>query len=356
VAWFLREFVDDRPGFRLREGRTATLRSVDALSHRVLANSEAVRSSIADVIPADRVAVAHPVIDSSAVQHAAAHRARTQQGDQPIENGSTGRGTTALRVGLVGRVTPEKGHLAAVDALALLVEQGIDAELDIIGGVILPGFDHELLRRARRRGVADRVYLLGEKQRPLEHLAATDVSLVPSPREAFGRVTLESLALGLPVIASMQGGATELIEHGVSGALVDVGDPTAIADALARYARDRALLAQHAAAATARARQIIDGPHGAAATIAELERLVVASDPRPADDPAAADARAALLAGAAPLGAATRAALHLADHVSTTAGRVGRLLRDPRTPLRRRWVVLSGRARRLRERRRAQQG
>jgi glycosyltransferase involved in cell wall biosynthesis len=361
VAWFVREFVDDRAGFLLREGRAATLRHVDALATRVLANSEAVRQSIADVIPADRVGVAHPVIDLVAVRHATEHRLRVRERHAAASHGapSTRPGRPAgprLRIGLVGRVTPEKGHLIAVEALARLVEQGVDAELDIVGGVILPGFDHELRRRARRRGVAERVHLRGEKQRPLEHLALADVSLVPSPREAFGRVTLESLALGLPVVASTRGGAPEIVEHGVSGALVDVSDPAAVADALSLYAHDLALLAEHRAAAADRAQQVIAGPHGAAATIAELEGLIAAHPPRPADAPTGADARTSLLAGATPLSPTTRAALHLADHVSTTASRVGRLLRDPRTPLRRRWVVLSGRARRLRERRRAPRG
>jgi hypothetical protein len=208
--------------------------------------------------------------------------------------------------------------------------------------VILPGFDHELRRLARRRGIADRVHLLGEKRRPLEHLAAADVSLVPSPREAFGRVILESLALGLPVVASLDGGATELVEHGVSGALVDVADPSAIADALAVYATDRDRLADHSAAAEHRAAEVIAGPHGGSATIAALEAVIAGETVSSA---AGADARAALLAPAKPLGFAARTALRLADTASTTAHRFGRLVRDPRTPLRRRWVVLSGRVR-----------
>jgi glycosyltransferase involved in cell wall biosynthesis len=316
----------------------------------VLTNSEAVRASIADVIPTERVTVAHPVINGEALAHAAEHRGRIRPTSTDPDSPAPSHGAR-LRIGLVGRVTPEKGHGAAIEALALLVAGGVDAQLDIVGGVILPGFDHELRRRARHHGIADRVHLLGEKRRPLEHLAETEVSLVPSPREAFGRVTLESLALGLPVIASTDGGATELIEHGVCGALVDVRDPSAIADALARYARDRSLLAAHGAAAVERARAIIDGPHGAASTITVLEELIASGAPAGAPTAAAMDARTALLANATALPPMTRLALQLADRVSTTLHRVGRLLRDPRPPVRRRWVALSGRARQQAQRR-----
>lgn len=328
VVWFIREFVDERAGFRLREGRETSLRFLDELSQQVFANSEAVRASVADVLSPERVLVAHPVIDLDAVAEAAERRARVHQGTGP------------LRVGLVGRVTPDKGQRVAVQAIAELADRGIHVELDIIGGVILPGFDHELKRLAHRRGIGDRVRLVGEKRRPLEHLSPADVSLVPSPREAFGRVTLESLALGLPVVASPNGGAAELVENGVSGALVDVTDPVALANALAEYATDRARVAGHSAAALRRAADVIAGPHGERATIAALEAVAATGTISTA---AGAGARAALLASAEALGPAARAALFLADTMSIAAHRLGRLVRDPRTPLRRRWVVLSGR-------------
>lgn len=330
VAWFLREFVDDRPGFRLREGREQTLRLVDALADVILANSSAVRTSVGDVIPEHRVEIAHPVIDQDAVQSAAALRGPTTDSIGP------------LRIGMVGRVTPQKGQRVAVEALAALHDRGIEAELIVIGGVILPGFDHELHRLARRRGVADRLTLIGERQRPLEALASSHVSLVPSTREAFGRVNLESLALGLPVIASHDGGAAELIEHDVCGFLVDANDPDDVANALARYARDRRLVITHGIAAQRRAAELIEGPHGAAATIDVLEGVVAA----PRRSAAAGDsARASLLGEARPLTTAQRVSLVIVDRVTTAAHRLNRLMRDPRRPLRRRWVVLIGRAR-----------
>lgn len=328
VAWFVREFVDDRPGFRLREGREETLRHLHALANRVLANSQSVRASIADVVPADQVHVAHPVVDGDAISAATAHR----------EHLRFHEGT--LRIGLVGRVTPEKGHRVAVEALGELRRRGVDAELDMVGGVILPGFDHALRRLARRIGVDDRVHLLGEKRQPLQHLAAADVSLVPSAREAFGRVTLESLALGLPVVASAEGGATELVEHGVSGFLVDMGDPIAIADALERYVDEPRLLEKHGAAARRRADTVITGPHGIASTIAALEATALSGPDR-----APSYRRPYPLADAQSLRPGVRIALEFADRASTTVRRLARLLRHPVPPLQRRWWTLSERSR-----------
>jgi glycosyltransferase involved in cell wall biosynthesis len=326
VAWFIREFVVDRPGFRLREGRDATLHAVDELADLLFTNSLAVRDSIADVIRRDRVEVAHPVIDLDAVQRAIAHRTPAPAPREP------------LRIGLLGRVTPEKGQRTAIAALALLHAQGVDARLDIIGGVILPGFDLELRRLAHHAGIADRVRLVGERSRPLEHLARTDVSLVSSPREAFGRVTLESLALGMPVIASTEGGAPELVEHGTSGFLVDTTDPGAIAHAVARYASDRALLATHGDAATLRAAAVLSGPFAVTATVALLDELV-------ARGPSAGPAPQALFT-VPPVSTVGRLALEIGDAVATMAQRIARLIRDPKPPVQRRWRSLRRRVQR----------
>src|SRR5437764_13919999 len=64
-------------------------------------------------------------------------------------------------------------------------------------------------------------------------LASTDVFLNPSITEAFGNVTLEAMACGLPVIAAESTGATNLVRSGVTGLLVDGTDPDEFAEALA---------------------------------------------------------------------------------------------------------------------------
>jgi phosphatidylinositol alpha 1,6-mannosyltransferase len=68
-------------------------------------------------------------------------------------------------------------------------------------------------------------------------LASADLFLNPSVTEAFGNVTLEAMASGLPVVAAESTGATNLVHPGETGALVDGADPRQFAAALAAYAR-----------------------------------------------------------------------------------------------------------------------
>jgi glycosyltransferase involved in cell wall biosynthesis len=76
-------------------------------------------------------------------------------------------------------------------------------------------------------------------------LASADVLLNPSITEAFGNVTLEAMASGLPVVAAVATGATNVVRDGETGVLVQPGDTQGYADALDAYARDPGLRARH---------------------------------------------------------------------------------------------------------------
>ncbi len=141
----------------------------------------------------------------------------------------------------------------------LVLEKGLDVFADSIDS-------------ARARGVALKVVAIGdgpardffEKRLPdaiftgqltgaelAEALASTDVFLNPSITEAFGNVTLEAMACGLPVIAAQASGTTNLVRDGETGVLVQPGDITAYADALAAYAAEPQLRRRHGEAGLA---------------------------------------------------------------------------------------------------------
>jgi len=75
----------------------------------------------------------------------------------------------------------------------------------------------------------------------LSIVAAADVLVLASTHEGFPLVPVEAALLRVPVLATRVGGLPELIEDGTSGLLVEPGDPTALADGLARLAADPGL-------------------------------------------------------------------------------------------------------------------
>ena len=76
---------------------------------------------------------------------------------------------------------------------------------------------------ARDNGMCN-VTFVGNVRNPMELLSASDVMLLPSESESFGLSALEAMACSVPVVASNAGGLPEVIRHGVSGLMSDVGN------------------------------------------------------------------------------------------------------------------------------------
>jgi N-acetyl-alpha-D-glucosaminyl L-malate synthase BshA len=85
---------------------------------------------------------------------------------------------------------------------------------------------------AVQKGIHNDVLFLGKQDKISEKLAVADIVLMPSELESFGLAALEAMACKVVPIATRGGGVPELIEHGVSGYLADVGD----VDTMAGYA------------------------------------------------------------------------------------------------------------------------
>ena len=323
-VWFVREFGDLAQGFHFPEGRAAALRDIGALSTTVIANSRAVAAELERHMPSHHVTVAYPSVDL--------HRVRTRSEERPTVQPFDEE--AGLRVTVVGRLAPSKGQWRVIDAIALAAQRGVRVDVCFVGEAVHAGDDRILQRRALRRRVSDRVRFVGEQENPFAYMAAADVCVTPSDREAFGRSTLEALAVGRPVIASDSGGSAELVEDGVSGLLFPPDDPEQLALALERLATDERSRTTMAARARARADQIasatlavdavldlLDAARGrTAAVLPERHRAFVADALAPDRDSSESADRM----------------LRLSAEATRWTRRLGRLVRDPRPAVRRR--------------------
>jgi rhamnosyl/mannosyltransferase len=137
----------------------------------------------------------------------------------------------------VGRLTYYKGVDRLIDAVALA---DVDATLLLVGD----GDQRESLeRRARERGVADRIRFLGRADERTLHACydAADVFVLPSvaESEAFGIVQLEAMAYGTPVVnIDLPTGVPWVSRHGETGLTVPPDDPEALADAITALLED----------------------------------------------------------------------------------------------------------------------
>ncbi|MEZ4241500.1 MAG: glycosyltransferase [Myxococcota bacterium] len=179
---------------------------------RVVAVSEAV-ARVLGRGGVRRVVVVHDGVEPGPVAEAAPDRAGVRA--------ALGLGPEAPLVLALGALVPHKGHRVLIEAMPLLPGVAVA----VLGEGPLRG---PLLARARRRGVADRLHLVGFRGDRARWLRSADAFAHPSLEEGLGQAVIEAHVAGLPVVASRAGGVPEL---GI-GALLPPGDPVALAVAL----------------------------------------------------------------------------------------------------------------------------
>ena len=192
---------------------------------RFIANSTTTLKSLISLgIPSGRVSVIYPPLD--------------------LETLRPGRSSTVTRAtfgvdasnpcfGILGMLLPWKGHAVFLNAAKRVFERIPKARAFVIGAAphSTKEYEEEVRALAQELGIADRVIFTGFRPDVPDMLELLDVvvhaSIAPEP---FGRVITEAMAMRRPVIATLAGGPTEIIEDGRTGFLVPPGDAEALAD------------------------------------------------------------------------------------------------------------------------------
>jgi glycosyltransferase involved in cell wall biosynthesis len=199
----------------------------------VLPVSAALGRAIAALAPRARLEVVPNAVDTG-LFHPAPERPRGER----------------LRLLTVGLIYEAKAHDVMLRGVAELRRRGVDADLDIVGDGPLRAAAEGL---ARELGLDDRVTFHGVLSKPeiAERMRAADLFVLSSRYENNPCAVIESLASGLPVVATSVGGVPELVDD-TAGALVRPEDPAALADGVLRASQaldgyDRPVIARRAA-------------------------------------------------------------------------------------------------------------
>jgi glycosyltransferase involved in cell wall biosynthesis len=150
-------------------------------------------------------------------------------GSERAELGAT-EGT--FLVVAVGNMRPAKDYATLLRAAAHLRAADVPVRVAVLGQGRGP-LREPLERERHELGLDDVVSFLGFRPDAPRLLAAADAFVSSSSSEGFSLSTLEALGLGRPVVATRSGGPDEIVRHGATGLLVPVGDPAALAAALA---------------------------------------------------------------------------------------------------------------------------
>jgi glycosyltransferase involved in cell wall biosynthesis len=162
---------------------------------------------------------------------------------------------------MLSRLNPQKGVDDFLNAAARVREQFPRARFLVVGEKFIQqdgvrqrdvAYRQELARRAAGLGLGGRIAFTGFRSDVPAVLSEAAVSVLPSLSEGLSNTLLESMAAGVPVVATRVGGNPEVIEDGVSGILVSPRDPAALAQAVCAILQDRDLARRLACSARQR--------------------------------------------------------------------------------------------------------
>jgi glycosyltransferase involved in cell wall biosynthesis len=173
-----------------------------------------------------------------------------------------------LVIGIAARLSRQKAHEVLLEAVAQLLRTGRPP----LHLVVIGGGDREAALRvqAAELGIAEHVLFTGVRDDVRALLPGCDVTCLSSVHEGAPLVVLESMAAGVPVVATDCGAVRDLVADGEEGYVVPVGDPDALAAGLAAVLDDPVLRAELGA----RARRRAEAEYAIETTAARFERLL----------------------------------------------------------------------------------
>jgi glycosyltransferase involved in cell wall biosynthesis len=151
--------------------------------------------------------------------------------------------SASLRLLMLGTIGGDKNQTEAVEAVAIARRAGADVQLDIYGH----GSNEAKSRvsaEIKHHGLVDLVRLHHPSSQVRSLMASSDALLMCSRNEAFGRVTVEALQSGLPVIGYDAGGTSEILAGETPGGILVEPSPEAMARAIYKLAERPDVLAQ----------------------------------------------------------------------------------------------------------------
>jgi len=162
--------------------------------------------------------------------------------DRPLPTGMPKQNAVPV-IGMIGCLVPWKGHEVFLKACQIILKQ-VNAEFLVIGDTPDgdPGYKNFLIEYAVVLGISESVHFLGHCPNVAPFIKKADIMVHASTEpEPFGRVVLEAMSLGKPVIATAAGGPGEVISNGIDGILITPGNVNSMADAVLKLIQNKIL-------------------------------------------------------------------------------------------------------------------
>lgn len=200
--------------------------------NKLVAVSKDLAQYIADrgLFKQDNIAIIYNGVDTKKYQKTAVQELRN----------SLGISSSAVLIGSVGNVRPAKAYHILIQAAKLITEQQPNIHF-VIAGHKKADLMAELEAQLQALDLSANVHFIGFQQDSAAFLGQMDIFALSSSSEGFSIATIEAMATELPVVATRCGGPEEILEHGKTGWLVAVNNPSELAKGLLHVLHDQPL-------------------------------------------------------------------------------------------------------------------
>jgi glycosyltransferase involved in cell wall biosynthesis len=227
--------ITSRRGLSTHQKRHPVLRPFDLManffSHHIAVNSKGVFD---DVVIYDRVSLKKLILIYNGIKtidyESATH-------NREKIRAQLGLGSFDKIITVVANYIPYKGHMDFLQAAEKITKRFPNAKFWLIGED--RGIKDQLKEKSDRLGIGDSTRFWGQRSDIPELLAASDIAVMPSHEEGFSNVILESMAAGLPVVATDVGGNSEAVLNGETGWIVPPKSPEQLAEKVMDFLQDQ---------------------------------------------------------------------------------------------------------------------
>jgi len=211
--YFIHEFGEEDHGLKFDIGKKLSLHLMNKLSVGIVCNSNTVANKFSKYFNKRKLFIVYQSVSVEPFGYNSEAQVRTIS-ESKIDQ---------LNCVIVGSLQEGKRQEDAILAVSELKRKGLNVFLEIVGDGN-PDYKQYLLNLVRKNNLKNCVNFHGYVNSPFSIILNSDVLLMCSRYEAFGRVTVEGMLLGKPVIGAKSGGTLELIKDGFNGLLYTVGD------------------------------------------------------------------------------------------------------------------------------------
>jgi FkbM family methyltransferase len=140
----------------------------------------------------------------------------------------------SLKIIICGNVSPGKNQLEGIKAINELIINNINVELLVLGSIKDEDYFNKILEVIKLNNTSDRIHFIDFVNNPYPYIKNSDIVLIPSIKEAYGRTAVEGMLLKKVVIASSEGGTKEIIKNGKTGYIYKLNNTKSLSKIIKR--------------------------------------------------------------------------------------------------------------------------